>query len=154
MSRKLNNPDLISINLLIVALICAIFLFSLPWLRIILGFLFVAYIPGYSLLAVIFPRRDEISLTTKVALSIGLSIVVSTLVGLILAFSPVGIGLHSFLFAISALVLIFSGLAWYIRYKMGSTREFSISFNLTPARLVSLYRGERKSSFGPKTQST
>ncbi|HEY50381.1 MAG TPA: DUF1616 domain-containing protein, partial [Dehalococcoidia bacterium] len=147
MSRKLHNPDLITVSLLIVALICAIFLFSVPWLRVILGFLFVAFIPGYSLLAVIFPRRNEISLTTKMALSIGLSIVISTLVGLILAFSPAGIELHSFLFAISAFVLILAGLAWYIRHKTGSTREFSISFHLALAGLAGLYRGERKRYF-------
>jgi len=144
MSRKLPNPDLIAISLLIMALICVIFLFSVPWLRIILGFLFVVFIPGYSLLAVIFPRRNEISLTTRLALSIGLSIVLSILVGLILAFSPAGISLHSFLFAIAAFVLVLAGLAWYMRHKTGSTRQGSFSFHLTPARLVRLCRGEKK----------
>jgi uncharacterized membrane protein len=48
---------------------------------------FILIIPGYCLIAALFPKNDDISLSERIALSIGLSIAVVPLMGL--ALNPV-----------------------------------------------------------------
>src|SRR3990172_1860204 len=59
---------------------------SETFLRIILGIPMVLFIPGYVLTAALFPRKNDIDGTERVALSFGLSIAVIPLIGLLLNF--------------------------------------------------------------------
>ena len=62
------------------------------YIRNILGTIFVLFIPGYTLIKTLFPEK-EIDNTERVALSIGMSLVLVPLVGLILNYTPWGIRL-------------------------------------------------------------
>lgn len=80
-------------------------------LRAIVGFPFVLFLPGYTLLTVLFPKKDELDGIERVALSIGLSICVVVFIGLGLNFTPWGIRLGPILIAMAAFMLIMTALA-------------------------------------------
>jgi len=79
-------------------------------LRIILGFPLVLFLPGYSLICALFPKKDELNAIEKIALSIGLSIAVVVIIGLVLNYTPWGIRLGPVLLAISSFTLILGGI--------------------------------------------
>jgi uncharacterized membrane protein len=57
----------------------------------LLGHVFVLYVPGYLLQAILFPRVDELDRIERVALSLGLSVAVASLLALLLNWLPWGI---------------------------------------------------------------
>ena len=73
--------------------------------RIVLGLLLVLFLPGYSLIAALFPGKGDLDGIERIALSFGLSIAVVPLLGLALNYTPFGsrlgadtrcaVGLHS-----------------------------------------------------------
>ncbi|MGD0952643.1 MAG: DUF1616 domain-containing protein [Methanotrichaceae archaeon] len=58
-----------------------------------MGLVTVLFLPGYALIAALFPRKDDIDSIERVALSFGLSIAVVPLIGLGLNYTPWGIRL-------------------------------------------------------------
>lgn len=60
------------------------------YVRYVLGSLFVLFLPGYSLIRVLFPKK-ELNNIERYALSIGMSIALVPITGLILNYSPWGI---------------------------------------------------------------
>jgi uncharacterized membrane protein len=58
------------------------------YLRYVLGSLFVLFFPGYSLIEALYPREEELSPLERLALSIGLSLALVPLVGLVLNYTP------------------------------------------------------------------
>ncbi len=72
---------------------------------LLVAILLVLFIPGYVLVAALFPGNKEINWIERIALSIGLSIAVVPLLGLLLTFTPFGIRLQPIVLSI----LIFSG---------------------------------------------
>jgi hypothetical protein len=66
-------------------------LFPLNVVRWVLGSIFVLYLPGFSLIQLLFPKGKEIDSLERFALSIGLSLALVPLIGLVLNFTPWGI---------------------------------------------------------------
>ena len=64
------------------------------YLRYAVGSLFVVYLPGYSLIEALYPKKDDLLPIVRLVLSIGLSLVLVPLVGLILNYTPWGIRLN------------------------------------------------------------
>ncbi|MEM3711789.1 MAG: DUF1616 domain-containing protein, partial [Thermoprotei archaeon] len=65
----------------------------LIYLRYALGAAFVLYIPGHTLLELLYAKKGELDTLERLALSIGLSLAIVPLVGLILNYTPWGIRL-------------------------------------------------------------
>jgi len=63
------------------------------YLRYVLGSLFVLYLPGYALIEALYPKKGDLEGLERLALSIGLSLALVPLVGLILNYTPWGIRL-------------------------------------------------------------
>ena len=122
--------ELIPLNLLVFLLIGAIILFPSSMLRLVLGLPFVLFFPGYALMAALFPARAGLTSIERVALSLGLSIAIVSLAGLIFNYTPWGITLASTLSSLACFTLIMSVIAWLRRRKLPNEERFGIKFYL------------------------
>ena len=68
--------ELLLFNIITVLLIIVITFFPSSALRIVLGLPFVLFLPGYMLIAALFPRKNQLDVIERIALSLGLSIIV------------------------------------------------------------------------------
>lgn len=85
--------DLIAIGVATVVLLATILLLPHSPIRVALGLPFVLFFPGYTLIAALYPRRDDLDGIERLALSLGLSLAVVPLIGLVLNYTPWGIRL-------------------------------------------------------------
>jgi len=110
---------------LTVLLVLAILVIPTSFLRIVFGLPFLLYFPGYVLVAALFAREGSMDGIEKIALSFGMSIAVTALIGLGLNYTPWGIRLEPVLFAISAFIFILSGLAMLRQRQYGVFKLFT-----------------------------
>ncbi len=110
--------DLISIILLSFTLIFIIYVFPESILRKIIGLPFILFFPGYSLISFLFPKQDDLDGIERLALSFGMSIAISPLIGLALNYTPFGIRLTPILMSLAAFNTLFSLLAICRRLKI------------------------------------
>lgn len=96
----------VSLTLLAVYLSPIIPIFT--YARYVLGSLFVLYLPGATLIELLYPRREDLSQLERLALSIGLSLALVPLVGLILNYTPWGIRLNPIITSLTILTLSLS----------------------------------------------
>ena len=75
------------------------------YLRYLFGSLFVLYLPGASLIELLYPKPSDLSQLERLALSIGLSLALVPLVGLLLNYTPWGIRLDPIFVSLSLLTL-------------------------------------------------
>lgn len=122
-----------------------------PWgpLRVLLGLPFVLVLPGYALVAALFPERhrtyevakgeegEEIEAVEegidgleRAALSLGLSIAVVPLIGLGLNYTPWGIRLVPILASLTVFVLAACGVAAWRRDRLPEDERFRISLEV------------------------
>jgi len=99
-----------------------------PWIyaRNFLGTIFVLFLPGYALMKTLFPidlqartSKESLASIERFALSIGLSIALVAIVGLLLYYSPLGLDLITAFFSLLALSVIFA--------TIGAFREFHVN---------------------------
>ena len=96
--------------------------------RIILTLPGLLFIPGYCLIAVLFPKKGDIGLLERVMLSIGLSIAIVPLIGLGLNFTPWGIRLEPVLISITLFTLAMIVVAQFRRAILPSEERFKVPF--------------------------
>jgi len=77
----------------------------LRYVRYVLGSVFVLYLPGASLIELLYPKKEDLSQLERLALSIGLSLAIVPLVGLILNYTPWGIRLNPIVISLTILTL-------------------------------------------------
>lgn len=100
-------------------------------LRNILGLPLVLFLPGYALIAALFPAQSDLDGIERTALSFGLSIAVVPLIGLGLNYTPWGIRLLPILISLSVFTFIMCGLAYLRREKLPETEAFEVPFRKT-----------------------
>ncbi len=98
-----------AITLLCVYLIPSNSAFSV--LTAVLGFTFVAFIPGYCLVSFLF-SEGKLDLAEKAVLSVALSFSVSAVSGLFLGLTRIGINTASITVTLSAVVVVLAFLAF------------------------------------------
>lgn len=76
--------------------------------RYVFGFVFVAFLPGYCLVNLLFMNRNKLDFVEELVLSVALSFGLDGLVGLFLGLSPIGINFTSITISLSAVVLVFA----------------------------------------------
>ena len=93
--EKVSDQRFVTKDLLIIfltTLIAIIFILTPKlnetFIRTILGLFLILFIPGYSLIAALFPKKDDLDGIERAALSFGLSIAVTPLIGLALNYTP------------------------------------------------------------------
>ncbi len=108
------------ITAILIVTIALVFLVTEPpllYLRYILGSLFILYLPGYALIEALYPRGDELEPLERLALSIGLSLALVPLVGLILNYTPWGIRLTPVTISLALLTEALITYALYRKYQ-------------------------------------
>jgi len=80
----------------------------LRYLRYVLGSVFVLYLPGASLIELLYPKGEDLTQLERLALSIGLSLAIVPLVGLVLNYTPWGIRLNPIVISLTFLTLALS----------------------------------------------
>ena len=123
-------PDLILILLWLSAAIITIYLplLNATPVRYVFTIPVILFIPGYCLLAVLFPQEGDIDLFERIALSFGLSIAVVPLMGLGLNFTPWGIRLEPIVMALTLFTLVLILIAQYRRAGLPPEERFNIPF--------------------------
>lgn len=96
--------------------------------RVVISLPVVLFLPGYSLIVTLFPRRDDLGGMERVALSFGLSIAVVTLLCLVLNYTPLGIALITILTSISTFTISLSLVAWVRRMNLPTEQRFRVPF--------------------------
>jgi len=126
---KVGN-GLIPLNLLVLLLIAVIILLPSTSLRIALGLPFLLFLPGYTLTAALYPKKEGIDAIERVALSFGLSIAVVPLIGLALNYTPWGITVESVLYSVVSFIFITSIIAMLRRTRLHEQERFCIESRL------------------------
>jgi uncharacterized membrane protein len=93
-----------------------------------LGLPLVLFLPGYALIAALFPAKSDLDGIERIALSFGLSIAVVPLIGLGLNYTPWGIRLLPILISLSVFTIVMCGIAYIRRTKLPETEAFTIPF--------------------------
>lgn len=127
MRVNLKNEYLFLITLCLISLI--IVLFS-DFIRTILGLPFVLFLPGYLLTTVLFPKGDDLEGLNRIALSMGLSLIIVPLIGLLLNYLPWGINLFPMMISLTFFNLILVVLGWYKRKKLPEEERFALTLKV------------------------
>ncbi|MBD3293740.1 MAG: DUF1616 domain-containing protein, partial [Armatimonadia bacterium] len=133
---------------LILVVSTALVTLPLAWLtegplRIIVGATFVLFLPGYSLIAALYPLRRSLDLIERLALSFGTSIAVVPLIGLVLNYTAWGIRLTPVMLSVFAFILIMCGVAWYRRSRVDEVDRYSPVFRLPRVDWAGMERTDR-----------
>lgn len=110
-----NRLDLlVCAALAMVALAASMAQLEANWLRVVLGVPLALFLPGYALMAVLFPRRTGSTLrdSTRIMFAIGTSIVIGILASFLLNFTPLGINALPVTATLSGLTLLMCVLGW------------------------------------------
>ena len=139
MGKKIEGcGDLLATNILALLLIVVIALFPSNTLCIILGLPFMLFFPGHALVTALFPQMGDLDGIERVALSFGLSIAVTILIGLVLNYTPLGISLYSILLSLAVFILVASAIAYFRRRRLPVEDRFSVSFKIALPRWAGL----------------
>ena len=100
----------------IITLLAELFIQTEPliYVRYVLGFVFIVFLPGYCLVNVLFLGKNNIDIIEKLVLSVALSFGLTGLIGLFLGLSPIGINFASIIVSLNVLVLVLATVA-YVR---------------------------------------
>ncbi len=113
--------------ILVVVTLASIYLSSLLppiiYARYVLGTIFVLFIPGYTLIEALYPEEKDLTPLERLALSIGLSLAVTPLIGLVLNYTPWGIRLEPILASLTLFTLTILFLAAWRKHNLITTQR-------------------------------
>lgn len=113
-------------------------------IRTILGIPVILFLPGYALIAALFPGKKDLDGIERIALSFGLSIAVVPLIGLVLNFTPFGIRLFPVLISISVFTLIMCLITYYRRSRLPEDEVYGLNFTRIYPRAKAMFNGDTK----------
>ena len=132
------------INSLTVVLFIVVTFLPNNVLRIILGLPVVLFFPGYTILAALFPRRENLGDIERFALSFGVSLAVVPLIGLVLNYTPWGIRLYPILIALFIFIFSMSIIGWHRNRRLPLEESVSLHLNWKLPPLSHLWSGQSK----------
>jgi len=98
-------------------------LYPLVYIRYGLGSIFVLWLPGYAFIKALFPTENSaktsekgLDMVERIALSLGMSLALVPLVGLLLNYTPWGIRLAPIVLSLLALTIVFATAALIREY--------------------------------------
>ncbi len=123
--------DLVIVAIFTTLLLLAVILFPDSVFRTVLGLPFLLFFPGYVLVSALFPEDGTLDIIERIALSFGLSIAISPLIGLTLNYTW-EISLIPILYSLSLFIYTFSLFAYLRRISIPKEEMFSIEFEINP----------------------
>lgn len=122
--------DLVFVTVWMILTVAAVYLpfVSDSVVRVIFGLPFLLFIPGYVLIAALFPKKGDIDGIERLALSFGLSIAIVPLIGLALNYTPWGIRLDPIVIALAIFTIAMTISALVRRRNVPETERFSVAF--------------------------
>jgi uncharacterized membrane protein len=120
---KILNGILI-VDILSILLIFSIFLVPSTIVRVILGLPFLLFFPGYTLVAALFVKKEPKDNITWLALSCGMSVTVTALIGFCLNYTPWEVRLEPVLYSLTVFIIIMSSIALIRRIHTQKTNKF------------------------------
>lgn len=131
----------------LITVLCAIFVLTPQLestvLKSIFGFLLILFISGYTLVAFIYPKKDSLEGIDRFALSFGLSLAITSLIGLVL-YTQFGTQINSIFIVVSILTLILSFLTYIRRWKLHEDERFSVNFKHYFNRIIKSFNKESR----------
>jgi uncharacterized membrane protein len=97
-------------------------------LRILPAILIVLFLPGYAMVAAMFPGRDEISGAERIVFSIGLSVALVPFIGYGLLYTPWGMSTGPLVISISVVTLLMCIVALFRRRRLPEGEAFSVPY--------------------------
>ncbi|MEM0471710.1 MAG: DUF1616 domain-containing protein [Sulfolobales archaeon] len=91
--------------------------------RYVLGAIYVLFLPGYSTIEALYPDENSLKPLERLALSIGLSLAIVPLIGLILNYTPWGIRLWSVTLTLAIYVTIILITAAHRKWEIEKLRQ-------------------------------
>ncbi len=131
-------------TIIIMSLLLILVIYALPEsvVRVVVGLPFILFFPGYAALSVLFPEAKDLEIIERVALSFGLSIAISPLVGFGLNYTPFGIRLAPILFSLAALNVALSAGGLY-RRELAEAPYLPFDPQATWDRYLAQFRAEK-----------
>ncbi len=148
MADPKNFPKDLALILVWVALTVAMIyvpVINETFLRVIFSVPVILFIPGYVLIAALFPEKKFIDGIERFALSVGLSIAVVPLIGLVLNYTPYGIRLDPIVTSLVIFILAMMIITIYRRASVSEEERFTVPFEQVKPTL--------KTEFFPKDSS-
>lgn len=105
------------------------------FIRVIFTVPVILFIPGYVLIAALFPEKTSIDGIERFALSVGLSIAVVPLIGLVLNYTPFGIRLNPIVISLVLFTLIMMIITLYRRARLSDEEKFAVPFEMVKPAL-------------------
>lgn len=96
--------------------------------RVVLGIPLILFLPGYSLIAALFPKKSDLESIERIILSFGLSIVVTPIIGLLMNYT-FGITVTPLLLALSLFIILMNFIAYIRRWKVPINERFTVKFS-------------------------
>jgi uncharacterized membrane protein len=93
-------------------------------IRYVFSFVFIAFLPGYCLVSILFSKKNKLDVVEKSVLSVALSFGVAGLLGLFLGLSPIGIDFTSITYSLTLIVLVLATIAFVV--KIRELRELQV----------------------------
>ncbi len=104
----------------VVTLLCVYLIPSgsaLSFLTYFFGFTFVAIVPGYCFVSLLF-QEGKLDLIEKMVLSVALSFSIAGVSGLFIGLSPIGINVNSITVSLSGIVMVLAVLVFLRKMKL------------------------------------
>jgi len=105
-------------------------------IRTALGLPMVLFLPGYALIAMFFPKKSGLEGMERIALSVGMSVVIVPLIGLALNFTTLGIREIPLLVSLSVFTLLACGVAYIRRVRLPEDKTFGIPLKASVLSLI------------------
>jgi uncharacterized membrane protein len=132
------------INCISGLLILVITFLPVDALRIIFGLPFVLFFPGYTLMDALYPRKSSIKGIERIALSVGLSIAIVPLIGLILNYLPWGIRLYPILISLTVFTAGMSLIAWLRGRRFRDDEKVSLNISIKHVSLSDCWNAQSR----------
>jgi uncharacterized membrane protein len=122
--------DLVLVATWMVAAVLCIYVpvLNQSFLRVVFALPMILFIPGYVLIAALFPGREDLDGIERLALSFGLSIAVVPLIGLVLNYTPWGIRLDPIVVSLVIFTSAMLVIAQYRRSLLPVEQRFVVPF--------------------------